>query len=72
MADNNKTTENSKVELSEEDLDAVQGGYTSSDGQHKGGTPERVPGTRKIGGVVDHKADDVVDHKSDDITFRKI
>jgi len=70
MADNNKTTENSKVELSEEDLDAVQGGYTSSDGQHKGGTPERVPGTSKI--VVDHKSDDVVDHKADDSRFRKI
>ena len=56
---NDKKTEPEMIE--DEDLKDVQGG-----------TPGRVPGTSKIGGVVDHKSDDVVDHKSDDITFRKI
>lgn len=42
MSDMDKTTENSKVELTDDELDGVQGGYTASDGAHKGGTPGRV------------------------------
>ncbi|OAN73560.1 hypothetical protein A8B78_18370 [Jannaschia sp. EhC01] len=41
MTDMKKTTENSKVELTDDELDNVQGGYTASDGAHKGGTPLR-------------------------------
>ncbi|MBY4891831.1 hypothetical protein KUL25_03535 [Rhodobacteraceae bacterium N5(2021)] len=41
MSDMKKTTENSKVELTDDELDGVQGGYTAADGAHKGGTPLR-------------------------------
>ncbi len=42
MSDIDKTTENSKIELTDEQLDGVQGGYTAADGNQKGSIPERT------------------------------